>query len=45
MQYSFKERRFIKMEETVHIVYHHNVDGNMLLVWHPLSAKDEAKGV
>ena len=45
MQYSFKERKFIKMEENVHIVYHLNVDGDQILVHNPLSAKDEAKGI
>jgi hypothetical protein len=45
MQYSFKQRQFIKMEETNHIVYHHNVDGDQLLIYHPISEKDQAKGV
>jgi hypothetical protein len=32
------------MEETVHIVYHMQVDGDKLLVFNPLSAKDEKSG-
>jgi len=40
MQYSFKERKFIRLDETMHIVTHYAVDGDKLLTYHPLSEKD-----
>ena len=45
MQYSFKERKFIRLDETMHIVNHYSVDGDKLLTHHPLSEKDAAKGI
>lgn len=45
MQYSFKERKFIRLDETMHIVTHYAVDGDKLLTHHPLSEKDQAKGI
>jgi hypothetical protein len=40
MQYSFKDRKFIKIEVTDHVVNHYSAEGDKLLVHMPMTEKE-----
>lgn len=41
MQFSFKERKFVRMDETNHIVTHYQIEGDQILMYNFANEKDK----